>query len=173
MDFATVKPGLYKLSSEVKNPEPDRRYKKEWRAKVSFTAGAAFKITFKREESWISHGIEIAPERDEVWLHLPADNWLSGIKLGYIKVEDGSFHDDGNCAYKALGLLIAASLEGNVPTDFDSLYTLYKHNLESYDGCRAIVKLFVQQGKLSLAEVEAAMKLVDDYTIFDAIGEQE
>lgn len=172
LDLKTAQPGLYKLAAEVANPHKDRRVKHDWRKSVSFPEGSTFRLSFQHQRRWKHGVVEIAPERDDLFLHPSTEDQVSGIKLGYRSRVDGSFEPDkGN--YQALADLLLAQLELNVPTDFDGLYTLYRKNLDSYDGCRAILKLFVQQGKLNLSDVEAAMKQVEDYTIFDAIGEPE
>jgi len=167
---ATSDPGLYKLTRDVENPHGDRRHKYEWRVRSLFREGTAFRLSHYLQEKWEHDGVEIAPERNEVWLHPNDERQGNGIKLGHIVCEDGTFHSR-NGTYADIALALLNSMELNEPTDFDGLYALYRKNLDSYDGCRAIVKLFVQQGKLTLAEVETAMKQVEDYSIFDAIGE--
>lgn len=45
VDDEELEPGLYRLTQDVKNPEPDRRYKYDWRYRATIPAGAVFEVT--------------------------------------------------------------------------------------------------------------------------------
>jgi hypothetical protein len=44
MTIDDLKPGLYRLTADVKNPHPDRRKTHDWRAEVKWPAGLIFMV---------------------------------------------------------------------------------------------------------------------------------
>lgn len=63
-----IKPGTYKLSRDVQNPAPDRRFKRDWRFVPTWRAGAEFIVTeWSRETDSVFEALdergELTPER--------------------------------------------------------------------------------------------------------------
>lgn len=46
----TLEPGTYKLSRDVKNPTPDRRFKNDWRFRPEWKAGTEFLVVGKTHD---------------------------------------------------------------------------------------------------------------------------
>lgn len=174
IDPSTVQPGLFRLTCEVQNPLGDRRNKHIWYKRASFQEGDLFrlKVEVQERETVEVEGqeVEIHPERELMWIVLASRS--VPLCAGSRSVDPVEWKPH-NTAMSTFYTELFEALEPVEIKDFDSWYALHATALKNYDGCRAILKYLVQQGKLSLGELEDLAEKVEDFEIFDAIEEPE
>ena len=158
-----ITPGVYELNADVPNPAADRRKKRDWRAQALWAKGMRLRVVEKMyRESRVVEGVVI-PRVDTLVFEHPSQG--HPMQVASRTGDDEWVHFDAGKGGVELTQVMVP-----VERNFDGVRQ--EHSLgRGHDQERAVLKWLVQEGKVSLDEVEVAYKM--GYDVWDAIGEPD
>jgi hypothetical protein len=133
-DLIDLKPGCYVLVADVNNPRPDKRVSRNWTCAPVWKKGMRLYVRehhYADDVDVTSYAIECIDER---WSHMNVQRW----------------QNDGD-RWNAL----AASMQ---PVDENLDYLLHRRDIDGT--LRDILQVFIDDGRVSLADVKAAHERV-------------
>jgi len=167
-DFNPPEPGLYILTETIKNPIADKRFKRKLWAVPEFVKGAKFKVERSGAES-LGDGTLI-----EEFTITPL-----GGKCTDRKIFGRLYNVKGNQNFKRhaskfatrLAPLLIPLLSPVTEKTFEDIWSMRDKSIE--DPGRPILKLLVQDGILSLEDIEGLLDRHRDLSLYDEIGERD
>lgn len=164
MKLEDLRPGLYRIARDTKNPKPDRRVTRDWRAESVFPAGGVVSIVFQDVSHMIEGDetariIEAKPYGDLSGSNVPSAN---ALPLGAVTKKRGPHLKDD----PRVPVLLEA-LEPHEPRNVDEALRMFNDAGNGTLAWRDIAIALMIGSPLTTAEVfrlSAALTSSDDST---------
>jgi len=148
------------LTKDVKNPKPDRRYKRDWRFAPVWKKGTKFVVEVETDHSLL--------ERCKRYGCVGVNSIEDAEEFRYTRVNkrgDYSMHQLDVLDPRAAVLVAALK-----PTKKDLNDALGYYSSTSYEKSAAVLQQLVDNGTLNFKQIERAVAELDpDHTVLDSI----